>query len=529
MSTNQTCGESAIAFLEANGVDTVFGIPGVHTLDFYRGLAQSSIRHVGVRHEQGAGFMADGYARASGKPGVCVLITGPGLLNAATAIGQAYSDSVPMLVLSSVNARGDLGKGRGRLHEVTDQQAAMAPLAAFSRTVMRPGDLQGALADAYAVFEAGRPRPVHIEIPLDVLAEPGVAAADVRARRAPPEASAKALDDAARVIDSGGRRVVIAGGGTLSAGEALKHFIERTGAALIPTAAAKGVVTDDHPQSLGSTLPLPATRELLAEADVVVAVGTELAETDHWTDRLKLDGKLIRIDIDARSLVRDYAPDVAIHADAGRALDALSQKLADRAPDLNRVARARAANDAPRGRLERKHAMVLDALRAVLPDDGIVVSDMTQIAYTGAVRFKCRRPRGWLHPQGFGTLGFALPAAVGAKLGAPERAVVAVVGDAGLLFTVQELATAAELRLPLPVLLWNNDGLGQIAGGMKDRGIPEIGVAPQNPDFLALARAFHCHACKPESIGALEAALSQAWRSDGPTLIEVHQNAAYLN
>ncbi len=180
MGANQTCGESAIALLEANGVDTVFGIPGVHTLDFYRGLAHSAIRHIGVRHEQGAGFMADGYARASGRPGVCVLITGPGLVNAATAIGQAFSDSVPLLVLSSVNARDDLGKGRGRLHEITDQQAVMAPLTAFSRTIMRPEELAPAIADAYAVFEAGRPRPVHIEIPLDVLAGLGIAASGSR-------------------------------------------------------------------------------------------------------------------------------------------------------------------------------------------------------------------------------------------------------------------------------------------------------------------------------------------------------------
>ncbi|MGH6928949.1 MAG: thiamine pyrophosphate-binding protein, partial [Dongiaceae bacterium] len=173
MTANQTCGQAAIALLERYGVDTVFGIPGVHTLELYRGLADSTIRHVAVRHEQGAGFMADGYARASGKPGVCVLITGPGMTNAATPIGQAYSDSVPMLVLSSVNATDDLGKGRGRLHEITSQQAAMAPLTAFSRTVRRVEDLSPAYADAYRIFEAGRPRPVHIELPLDLLAAPG--------------------------------------------------------------------------------------------------------------------------------------------------------------------------------------------------------------------------------------------------------------------------------------------------------------------------------------------------------------------
>jgi 5-guanidino-2-oxopentanoate decarboxylase len=298
--------------------------------------------------------------------------------------------------------------------------------------------------------------------------------------------------------------VVIAGGGTLEAGPALQRFVETSGAALIPTAAAKGNVSDDHPQSLGSTLSLAATRELLAAADVVLAVGPELAETDHWTDRLPIEGKLIRIDIDPRTLMRDYKPDVAILADAGAALSLLNLKIATRPADLDRIGKVRAANAGSWRSLAKKHAKVLDALREVLPDDGIVVSDMTQIAYTGNVQFACRRPRGWFHPQGFGTLGYALPAAIGAKLAAPERAVVAVAGDAGFLFTVQELATAAELELPLPILLWNNDALGQIAGDMKGRGIPEIAVKPRNPDFQTLAPPFHFRASHPASLHELQ-------------------------
>jgi 5-guanidino-2-oxopentanoate decarboxylase len=298
---------------------------------------------------------------------------------------------------------------------------------------------------------------------------------------------------------------------------------------LIPTAAAKGNVSDEHPQSLGSTLPLTATQELLAAADVVLAVGTELAETDHWTDRLPIKGKLIRIDVDPRSLMRDYKPDVAILADAGMALTAINHKIATRPADIERIAKLRAANAGVYRPLAKKHAKVLDALREVLPDDGIVVSDMTQIAYTGATQFTCRHPRSWFHPQGFGTLGYALPAAIGAKLAAPERAVVAVAGDAGFLFTVQELATAVELELPLPILLWNNDALGQIAGDMKGRGIPEIAVKPRNPDFQALARAFHCRACQPASLAELKTALADSFRGEGPVLIEVHQSAAFLD
>jgi 5-guanidino-2-oxopentanoate decarboxylase len=530
MTINETCGQSAIAFLEAHGVDTVFGIPGVHTLDFYKGLSNSRIRHIGVRHEQGAGFMADGYARASGKPGVCVLITGPGVVNAGTAIGQAFSDSVPMLVLSSVNASGDLGKGRGGLHEITDQQAVMAPLTAFSRTILKPDELTQAMADAYAVFETGRPRPVHIEIPIDVLAGPGVAASDTRGRRQRPRAEKAVLAAAARLIDGAKRFVVIAGGGAIDAGEALRNFVEKSGAVLMPTVAGRGAVPDDHPQSLGGTLAQEATQTFLGEADLVLAVGSELAETDHWTKRLPINGKLIRIDLDPRTLVRDYKPDVAILADASEALLALTSLIAKRqAPAAKALATVRAANLAEWPALQQKHVKVLDALRAALPDDGIVASDMTQIAYTGCCHFICRKPRTWFHPQGFGTLGYALPAAIGAKIARPERAVVALAGDGGLLFTVQEIATAAELGLPLAILLWNNDALGQIAGDMKRLGISELGVKPRNPDFQALARAFHCHAVRPESLSSLTQALKDAFKADRPTLIEVHESDSYLN
>jgi 5-guanidino-2-oxopentanoate decarboxylase len=530
MVVNETCGQSAIAFLEAHGVETVFGIPGVHTLDFYRGLAGSRIRHVGVRHEQGAGFMADGYARASGKPGVCVLITGPGVVNAGTAIGQAYSDSVPLLVLSSVNGRDDLAKGRGRLHEITDQQAVMAPLTAFSRTIMSAQELPQAMADAYAVFETGRPRPVHIEIPLDVLAGPGIAAVDTRGRRRRPQAAPEAIAAAVSLVDGSRRLVVIAGGGAVDSGEALREFVEKSGATMIPTVAGRGTLPDDHPQSLGATLGQAATQAYLSRADVVIAVGTELAETDHWLERLPLTGKLIRIDLDPRTLVRDYAPDVALLADAGPTLLALAQGIARRgAPDAKELATVRAANHAEWPPLQQKHIKVLDALRAALPEDGMVASDMTQIAYTANCHFICRRPRTWFHPLGFGTLGYALPAAIGAKIAKPDRAVVALAGDAGFLFTVQEIATAAELGLALPILLWNNDALGQIAGDMVGRGIPEIAVKPRNPDFLALARAFHCHALRPDSLAGLTQALKDAFAADRPTLIEVRQDAPFLS
>ncbi len=531
MAENESCGRAVISLLEAYGVDTVFGMPGVHTLELYKGLAASKIRHILVRHEQGAGFMADGYARATGRPGVCVLITGPGVTNAATAMGEAYSDSVPMLVLTSVNATADLGMGRGRLHEITSQEAVTAPLTAFSRTALRASEVPGLLARAFTGFASARPRPVHIALPLDVLTEPANFAIEARTPPPLPSPSAEAIREAAGLLQKASRPVFIAGGGSIACADTLERFAVALRAPVIVTNAAKGVIADDHPLCLGATLSLGPVQDLLASADLVVAVGTELAETDSWIERLPINGKLIRIDIDAMAAQRDYPAGVALIGDAGHALEALEDAVGGTActittTELDTVRRQSVEAMSP---LSRTHMQVLDAMRGALPADAIVVSDMTQIAYTGNTYYACAKPRSWFHPNGYGTLGYALPAAIGARLGAPHRAVVALAGDGGLLFTIQELATAAELRLPLVIVLWNNDGLGQIRDDMIAKGIPEVGVNPRNPDYQALARAFGCHAVRPDSLDALAGAIAHALSADVPTLIEVRQDAPYLS
>jgi 5-guanidino-2-oxopentanoate decarboxylase len=527
--SNQIGGHAAVALLETYGVDTVFGIPGVHTLDLYRGLAERRMRHIGVRHEQGAGFMADGYARASGKPGVCCLITGPGLMNAATPIGQAYSDSVPILILASVNASADLGKGRGRLHEISDQRAAIAPLCGLARTIGDAADLPQAMADAYALFETGRPRPAVLEFPLDMLSGPADVSGAKREKRARPAANAIEIAQAAALIDAAKAPLVIAGGGTIDAAWELRAIVEKSGALCATTTAGKGVLPDSHPQTLSGTLALAPTQNAIATADLVIAIGTEMAETDSWVERLPINGKLIRIDLDAHTLTRDYAPTIGLLADAGPTLTALTAAIkAGRRPDLALAQKVRDTNRGNRDPLQQKHMKVLGAVRAALAPDGIVVSDMTQIAYTGNVTFPLEHPRCWFHPNGFGTLGYAMPAAIGAKIACPERDVIAIAGDGGFLFTVQDLATAVELGLPLPILVWNNDAFGQIALGMNERDIPELGVKPKNPDFQALARSFHAYAEKPAGLADLTAAIQRALKADGPTVIEVHELADYL-
>jgi 5-guanidino-2-oxopentanoate decarboxylase len=525
----RTVGEALVDLLAARGVDTIFGIPGVHTLALYRGLARNDVRHVLVRHEQGAGFAADGWGRVTGRPGVCFLITGPGVLNAATAIGEALADSVPMLVVTTVNPPDGRGRSRGRLHEIGDQRAALAPIARLVRRIETPEDLAPAVAEAFTALTTGRPGPVVLELPLPVIDAPAVDAAPARATHRPVPAPAD-VQAAAALLDTARLPVLVAGGGTVDAADAVRRFAEATGAIVLPTTAGKGVIPWDHPCHPGTILKSPGAHALLREADLVVLAGTELGETDTWLDTpLRLSGKVVRIDIDPGQLDADHPAAVGLLGDAGAALDAIAALCRTRRPaPVERVQALRAAYRAGLSPLERKHARVWDVVREALPEDATVCADMTQLAYTGSYWFPASRPRSWLHPVGFGTLGWALPAAIGAKLAAPGRAVLAVLGDGGLQFTLPELGTAMEQRLGLPILLWNNDALGQIALGMRERSIREIGVYQTNPDFQAIARAYRSRAVRPDGPAALGQAIGRALHADHPTLIEVREDDPWL-
>ncbi len=526
MTNNQTCGEALVRLLERRGVDTVFGIPGVHTLDLYRGLSGSSIRHVLPRHEQGAGFMADGYARISGRPGVCFVITGPGVTNIATPMGQAYSDSVPMLVISTVRSTSDLKHRYGRLHEITDQRAVTTPLCAFTATAMSPEEVPDLIDRAFAVFESARPRPVHIEIPLDVVAMPvdgDWPPASPGSRPAPPPDE---LAAAADVLGAASQPVIIAGGGASAGGKFLVRLAELLGAPVVTTSAAKGLMMDSHPLHLGCTLPRKETQELLAGADVVLAVGTELSETESWCDRLPLPGKIVRIDIDPDQIDTPYPATAGITGDSTAAMEALLEILADKkvndiGPVEKRVCEIRQAVNENETDLRQTHRRVLGIMQEALPDTVKVFTDMTQIAYSGNQLYTPAHPNSWFHPSGFGTLGYAMPAAIGAKLASPTTPVVALAGDYGFQFTIQELAVAAELDLHLTVILWNNDALGQIRDDMVASGIGKVGVDQCNPDFDLLAQAYGARYLRPEGKTDLNGDLTRAMAEPGLWLIEV--------
>jgi 5-guanidino-2-oxopentanoate decarboxylase len=529
-----TCGEAVMQLLAAYEVDTVFGMAGTMTVDLYRGIARSNIRHVQCRNEQGASLMADGYARATGKPGVCTIIAGPGVTNAATGMAQAYCDSQPMLVLSGACLTRSQGKGGGAIHELDDQAAVTAGFTGFSAMVHYPEELPELLARAYGLFRGSRPRPVHLSLPRDVLPETLDAA--WKTRRAPslPMPDPAAIEEAAERLARAQRPLILVGGGAVGTGKSLIEIAEHLGAPVLATNAGKGILPESHSLSLGCSIVQKASQEALADADVVLLVGSQVAPGDHFLHHLDINGEIVRIDIDPSELTALYAAAVPIQADARAAMSALSAALARRkpasrrAPGEQRVREVLQANAAALTELERVHTRVWQVLRSALPPDAIVMGDATQIVYTGSFAMPMEMERCWYYSGTYCALGVALPMAIGAKIGAPHRPVIAVAGDGGFMFTVNELATAVEERLALPVIVWNNDALNAIVEQMDLRNVPRIGVEPKSPDFLGLARSLGCHATRPASVEQLAQAVRAALAADRPTLIEVHQGSPWL-
>lgn len=476
--------QTLVSWLKSEGVDVLFGIPGVHTIELYRALAGSGIRHVTARHEAGAGFMADGYARVSGRFGVALVITGPGVTNILTPMAQARADSVPVLVISGVNRRETLGKGLGFLHELPDQRAltrTLGPALHLDDATALPG----LLAQAGRALTTGRGGPVHLEIPLDLMAAEAPAPARL-AHPAPPlpdPAKARARLRAAR------RPLILAGGGCRRAGAQLQALAEALGAPVILTTNARGLMPG-HALAVPASPSLEPVRALIRSSDQLLVVGSELGPTD--CDMYGLGGLpdlsgMIRIDIDGAQLARHHAA-LTLQADAAAILPALAPPH----PAPDGAARADAARKAARAALPAGYeaeVRLLEALRDALPE-AILVGDSTQIAYAGNLYYHHDCAEGWFNAAtGYGALGYATGAAIGAALAAPGRRVVCLTGDGGLMFHPGELRTALDEALDIAFVVFNNNGFGEIAAAMRDAGAPVIGCTPSAPDMAALAAA----------------------------------------
>jgi acetolactate synthase-1/2/3 large subunit len=516
-----TIGQTLVAALAARGVDVVFGIPGVHTIELYRGLSGSGIRHVTPRHEQGAGFMADGYARATGRPGVVFVITGPGLTNVLTPMAQARADSVPVLVVSSVNPEATFGRGHGYLHELPDQHAMAATVALRSIRIRTAADVGAALDEAWALFTGGRPGPVHIEVPRDVLAMPGLPAPPATSVL-PPVPQAAALSRAVDQLARAKAPVIIAGGGAVRAGTEILTLAERLDAPVVLTANGRGLL-HGHALCVPASPSLGAVRALLGASDCVLAIGTEIGETDfdmYATGAIPALPGLIRVDISASGIAaRDCA--VGIIGDAATVAAALAADVPALSGDG--TMRAHAARLAARDEIGPAMAAqlaIVEAIRDALPG-AMIVGDSTQPVYAGNLYFDHDRPGGWFNAAtGYGALGFGIPAAIGAAIGRPDVPVVCLSGDGGAQFSLAEMMVAVQLCLPVVFVIWNNHGYREIADSMVGAGIEVIGCDPAPPDFRALAQAFGMpYTSTKAEPAAVVRAMSD--RNQGPRMIEI--------
>jgi len=524
---SMTGGRALIAGLAAHGIDTVFGIPGTHNLAAYAAMPDYGIRHVSPRHEQGAGYAADGYARSSGRPGVVLTTTGPAILNAAAAAAQAYSDSVPVLFISPGMPLRHPAFGNGLLHEVRDQGAAMAAILGNSHRVTSVEEIPLAVAQCFAEMLAGRPRPSHLEIPLDLLDETApvtvvgpIACAVQTPARSDVVAAVRALADASAPV-------VIVGGGAFHAADQVRAFAERLDAPVFATANGKGVLPEDHPLAVGAGVQHPSVVGAVEAADVVIGVGTELAPSDWWIGLPEIGDKLVRIDIDPTMIVANAVPAYPLVGDAAATLDALLAAL----PEHSRDGGPRAAQLRGRFRADARTEgepwlEIAAGLAEALPREAIIAADSAMACYYGALsNVPLHRAHSFLYPTGAGTLGFGLPAGIGAKLANPDLAVVVLQGDGGTMFTVAELATAAQLGIALPVVIVDNGGYGEIRNEMVDREEPVHSVALGHPDFARLAESLGCHGLRLDSVADLAAALGKALGADRPTVIHLREHS----
>ncbi|GIT80400.1 putative 2-ketoarginine decarboxylase AruI [Leifsonia sp. LS1] len=534
----RTTGWVLIETLRNYGVDTVFGIPGTHNLEFYRPLAALGVHPVTARHEQGAGYAADGWSLQTGKPGVVITTSGPGLLNALSAAGTAYCESRPMILLSPGPARGREFADVGTLHETKDQLGAASAIVEWGRRVQSVEEAVAAVHDAFALFRTGRPRPVYIEVPLDLLEEEtGLDGDALTARESAPVAApdAAAVAEAARLLAGANDPVILAGGGSRGAADELRALAERLNAPVVTTLNAKGVLDERHPLSLGSNLRLAAARNRARDADVLLVVGSKLGEAELWVEALEARGQVIRVDLVAAQLDKNQPAEVRIVADAAAALAAIGRRLESQEEDSHtpassalrdpRVAETLAAVAAECAELSAVNTALADAIVAALPDDAIVTTDSSQIAYWGLLnRLRVATPDSTPYMATYATLGYGLPAAIGARVARPDRPVFAVVGDGALMFSLQEFMTVVEQRLDVTVIVVDNGGYAEIKQNEADAGIAPVGVDLAQPDWAALADAFGGTGRRVASAAQLADAVAAAGAAGGLQVVHLPQH-----
>ena len=518
-----TTARAIVRSLAANGVDTVFGLPGVQLDALFNALhdERNRIRVIHPRHEQAAAYMALGYAQASAKIGAYVVVPGPGILNTTAALATAYSTCTPVLAITGQLPSYAIGQGYGLLHEIPDQLSILRGLTKWAERIEHPTQAAALMHTAFHQLRAGVPRPVAIESPMDVLGlEADIDGIEATPGAAPIAPDAGAIEDAAKLIAAAEHPVIVAGGGALHAGDALREVAEMLQAPVIAHRMGRGILDDRHPLSVTQ----PAGAKLWKRADAVLAVGTRFK---HYRTGWGAAGlTTVRIDVDPVQMHRLGRPDIPILADARLALKALAgalgrlvEKRASRSGEVDGIkATAHREMQAQAG----PQIEFLDALRAALPEDGIFVDEMTQIGYVSQSAFPVHAPRTFISSGYQGTLGAGFPTALGAQVACPDRAVLSINGDGGFMFNAQELSTAVQQGLGVVAVVFEDGAYGNVKRMQEDLyGGRVIASELRNPDFVKLAESFGAAGVRVETPDALRDAVAAAWGRRIPTVVSV--------
>lgn len=521
-----TGGQALVDMLKRQGVDTLFALPGVQLDGFFSALwdDRDSFKVFHTRHEQATAYMADGFARVSGKEGVCVVVPGPGLLNTTAALSTAYSCNSPVLCVTG-QIRSDLIEvGRGLLHEIPNQLGMIRSVTKHAARAMTPQEIPGLVDEAFRQLRTGRPRPVEIEIPPDTLfAVDNVELLAPTAQRAHAGGDPDLIEQAAKLLGEAKSPLIYSGGGMQRSGatEELLALAEMLQAPVVVSRNGKGTISDRHYLAHGWI----ADRGLYEKADVILVLGSRFTSDFDGVRVLGPDQKLIRIDIDPEEIGRNTAPTIGIEADVKGALGV----LVSRVPSFNRSRPSRkdemlALQAEIRARVDsiEPQASFAKAIRAELPDDGILVSEMTQIGYYSSLALPVYQPNTFLTPGYQGTLGCGYCIALGAKVGRPDLPVVSINGDGGFGFTMNELATMAQHNIGVVTVVFNDSAYGNVRRMQKyDYDNRIIASDLQNPDFMKLADAFGVSGHRAHTADELRIALRESIKADEPTLIEV--------
>jgi acetolactate synthase-1/2/3 large subunit len=518
-----TGGQAIVEMLRRHGVDTVFALPGVQNDALFEALydARNSIRVIHTRHEQGAAYMAYGYAKASGRVGTYAVVPGPGFLNTTAALSTAYAANAPVLCITGQIPLAMIGRGLGFLHEIPDQLGVMQRLTKWAARIEHPAAAPQLLNEAFRQLESGRRRPVALEVPMDVLAQRAeVDLADPAPPPPEPEIAPDQAKEAAELLAKAKRPLLIIGGGAMDAGAEVVRIAERLQAPVILSYSGKGAVDERHPLVVNN----PTGNRLWADADAALAVGTRLhAQHVSWgiDDALKI----VRVDIDPAEINRVRRPKVGIVADARPALAAIDAALA--AIVTSRPSRAQeiaVATETAAAEIAKLSPQIefAAAIREALPEDGIYLDELTQVAYVARMTLPAYRPRTYIDSGYQGTLGYGFPTALGVKVACPDKPVISVSGDGGFMYAAPELATAVRHNIGVVAVVFTDDAYGNVRRTQREDYDGKI-IASEltNPDFAALAEVFGAKGVRATTPAELKAAISAAIRRPGPTVIAV--------